>query len=75
MRHPVIKVIGYVLIGLVVAGLGVHQTGDMVPIARIAALIAMGKIEARGDPYELQTCTIRRADSKAANLLAEPSAM
>jgi len=30
---------------------GVHQTGDMVPIARIAALIAMGKIEARGDPY------------------------
>ena len=39
---------------------GVHQTGDMVPIARIAAMIDAGRIEARGNPYELQTCTIRR---------------
>jgi hypothetical protein len=39
---------------------GVHQTSDMVAIARIAALIESGKIEGRGNPYELQTCTVRR---------------
>jgi hypothetical protein len=39
---------------------GIRQTGDLVPIARIAALAAAGKIEARGNPYEVQTCTIRR---------------
>jgi hypothetical protein len=39
---------------------GVHQIGDMVPIARIAALIKAGKIEGRGNPFELQTCSIRR---------------
>jgi Protein of unknown function/Domain of unknown function (DUF1835) len=38
----------------------IHQTGDVVPIARIAALIASGKLDGRGDPYELRTCTVRR---------------
>jgi len=37
-----------------------HQTGDVLPISRIAALIASGKLEGHGDPYELRNCTIRR---------------
>ena len=39
---------------------GVHQTGDMVAIARIATLIQAGKIEGRGNPYELKTCEVRK---------------
>jgi hypothetical protein len=44
---------------------GVHQTSDLVAIARVAALIEAGKIEARGSPYALQTCTIRRPGAEA----------
>lgn len=40
---------------------GVHQTGDLIAIARLAALIAAGKVEARGDPHDLQRCTVRLA--------------
>lgn len=39
---------------------GVRQTGDMVPIARLAGLAETGRIEARGDFHELQGCTVRR---------------
>jgi hypothetical protein len=40
---------------------GFFQTGDMLPISRLAALAAAGRIEARGDPFNIQTCSIRRA--------------
>jgi len=38
----------------------VFQTGDMVPIARVAALIASGRIEADGDPSDIHACRVRR---------------
>jgi hypothetical protein len=44
---------------------GVYQTSDLVAIARLAALIEAGKIEARGDPYAVQTCTIWRPGAEA----------
>lgn len=43
---------------------GVHQTGDLVPVARIAALIDAGKIEGRGNPYEMKTCMVRRRSNE-----------
>jgi hypothetical protein len=36
----------------------------MVPIARLAALIEAGAIEGRGNPYELQTCMVRRREGE-----------
>jgi hypothetical protein len=51
------KLVGYVLVDFM--DNNIHQTGDILIAARIQALAEAGKLEWRGDLYEMQKCEVR----------------